>query len=800
MDSGRIVFLVLISLAAAYLYYQSITTQRSLTRVLAQKLALAWAALSRLIVRHRFLVGLAIICVCQYFLSSLKPLPYASGELLFFLPSITSGFKLDFPLMAEIFLDIPAAVNTLIDYLLLLAGCFLVVSAFPLAGPLPDHGPEKPAETASFSARRLVLLGSALLALNFILLWQLHNLSDAPGLVGIWLASVAGFIFIALRLDARHGVFNGPSIQRLDAVWLCVLFLFGLLVGMYRLQSLPNQLMPDEDSFWNMASGIASGAVHPGFFDYGVYTYPIASSFGQALVLQVFGISLWSWRFSSLLAGLLTIFPLYLLARELFNRQVAIVSCVVMVTTEYFLAFSRLGYNNSQALFPVTLALYFVAMGIRRGSLLYFCLAGCASGLGFYTYTAARSAVVIVALFMLTVLLQNRGAFRSSLKALAMLGLGCYLVASPLLVYGSVRNSESMSLKLKESLFFNTNFAYYPHDEILSDPGTIVSADGNFFFNPRIYTALITRGLLRTFLSFNVSTMVKEHFISAPLAGLVGAAFFTLGLVISLAGYREWRHYLLLYWFGTNVLLLSTLDTFPPRHQHMVSVIPLLALWTALGLTTVLNGFLQTFPRIKPLALPLALLATSGLCLAGLYSYFVRMPEKYPPPADQVMAWTGLYANNENILAVAADADPQKPDITWINDPGSQVSFQTIPVTALAAQRDTRTIVFYPPELRTQVEDILRSAWPGTLASRTFYDRDGAIILLGAANTPTDFGPAPGLTAALRDSYARPGAWLILLVALALVFVWRFRGEWLERAPAPLLEAYAWLTREPAPG
>jgi hypothetical protein len=42
-----------------------------------------------------------------------------------------------------------------------------------------------------------------------------------------------------------------------------------------------------------------------------------------------------------------------------------------MLVTPYFIAFERLGYNNSQSIAPVTLSLYLLHVGLKRGSALY---------------------------------------------------------------------------------------------------------------------------------------------------------------------------------------------------------------------------------------------------------------------------------------------------------------------------------------------------------------------------------------------------------------------------------------------
>lgn len=791
MDNGYLLFWIIVSVVIGILYYRFVLVGSSSLNKLTERLVQFWEAQKAfLLLQGKLILGIILIGIFQYNLSSLAPPPLYAIDIQIYSTQPTIDLSR---------LGIPDSTSTLGNYLMLLVGCFLLVSALKELNAIPlQNGPTFPfGDTLFFFKSRLTLLiGIFGFVLIFYLLWQLYNQSKEPYLVGIWLVAILTFGYVSTRLDFQNGIFLGPYIRRADLIWLAGLFLLGLIIGIYRLQNLPNQFIGDEGSFWDLASKTASGEVRPLFFDNGVYSFPNLSSIGQAFVLMIFGINIWAWRFSSLLAGLLTIIPLYFLARELFGRQVAVVSCVLMVTLEYFLAFSRLGYNNSQTLFPVTLALYFLVMSLKRNSMLYFYLSGCAAGLGFYTYTASRSALVIIVLFIFTCLLQNRKSKGNIFKSAAILMLGWFVFVSPLLVFSSIHSPESTTQKLKESIFFHTNFAVlYTREQIINDPGTTLSADGIYFFNPRIYAELIARGFLRTLLSFNIAAgLINEHFITAPLAGIVGAAFFAIGMFISLIRFWERSHYLLLYWFAVNIILLSTLNTFPPRHQHMVSIIPLLALWTGLGLVSTVKGLSHIYFHHHKFQVSLIIVLTLCLSITGLYSYFVRMPIMYRPGPEQIMSWAALYAQDEKIVYVYAkpeDSQLQPYVMRYIrpNFPYSAVSVNT-----LATKLDGKTIIFFPPNIASRVKRIFEANRFDIHAQRTFYNSEDFALLEGVANFDTDFGAPRGSTTYLSESYLNPGLWLISLLVIFLVFFIVFRPSWMEHAPSWVKRTYLWVT------
>ena len=279
------------------------------------------------------------------------------------------------------------------------------------------------------------------------------------------------------------------------------LFLLGLGIGSFALQDIPNIMIPDEGSFWETGRAIAIGEFKPAFFDFGVYTFPVASSIFQGWVMRIVGVNLWGWRFASVLAGTLTVIPLYLLAREWFDRRVAIMAALFMVSSPYYLSFARMGYNNSQALFPVVLSLYFWSLGYKRDSKLYYWLAGLAAGLGFYTYPAAWLGLVTIVLVMVLLTTIRRIKFRQAILVTAIFLTATALTAGPRLAYGaSSQNAEPLFYKLIETSFVSAfhGSAFYGQAELYPEGVAYLLGDNQIFYAPEVYAELLTRGIVRT--------------------------------------------------------------------------------------------------------------------------------------------------------------------------------------------------------------------------------------------------------------------------------------------------------------
>ncbi len=756
-----------------------------------------WAALTNWVIPsphwlRDLLVGLALIAFGQQLIQ-------APGEW---------NMGLSRYLNEHLFLQIVNLDNVLLGLPILIAGCIVLARALRKTGAdTPESNPGGLRKAALSLRHFQPLVGVTLLCLlGFVLL--LSQISAKPYsaiMPAIWLILVGLFIWIVWRWDKIGGIPTSPNLTRQDLLWMLGLLLVGLLTTSFRLQAVPDQLIGDEGTFWSTARSIASGTYQPPLFDFGVYTYPILSSILQAAVIKLFGFTLWSWRFSSVLAGVAAIPPLYLLGREMFDRRVAVAACLAMIGLPYFLAFSRLGYNNIQTLFPVTLSLYFFYLGLKRGSAFYIFLGGCAAGLGYYTYTAGRSAMAIVALFMLGMLVVSPRRAWTILKAGVVFGIGWLVVAAPHLIYGMTHGGDNLQYKVFESLFINSGWGeqFYTEAQLFAVAPPFKAGAFELFYNPGIYLTLILRGFIRTVLAFLEPFLVNEHFIDAPLAGTVGAIFFVSGSALAAAGLRQRRYALLALWVVFTWFTLSALNTFPPRHQHMVGLIPALALLTGVGVVALVDGLGSRLGLGARWRNSLIGLVLAGICVGGFYNYFVTMPQRYRPGFEQIISWGALYAGNEQILYVYDDPKNSEFKPYAVREIRTDLVYQAVSAEDIRSglfswPQNTSYLVYYPVNDNSIV---LRSAASETQmgSQRIFYNREGKPIGAAFSNQPHDFDPPSGFWGVLADSYLRPVIWPALLLALLLLAAWLWRRPVFAGRPGVVGRFTSWLFAPPVP-
>jgi len=169
---------------------------------------------------------------------------------------------------------------------------------------------------------------------------------------------------------------------------------------LYHIDSAPPGLYPDEAMNGNNAiQALESGDYKIFYSDNngreGLFMNVIAFS------IKIFGKNVWSLRIVSALAGIITVLGLYLLTKELFNKNIAYLSSFLMAVSFWHVNFSRISFRAILAPMFLVFAFYFLWQGLRSKHLLPFALSGLSWGLGFYTYIAFRAMPLALILVLL---------------------------------------------------------------------------------------------------------------------------------------------------------------------------------------------------------------------------------------------------------------------------------------------------------------------------------------------------------------------------------------------------------------
>lgn len=262
---------------------------------------------------------------------------------------------------------------------------------------------------------------------------------------------------------------------------LCLIIAIIALAAFFRLWQLdiiPPGLYPDEaingnDAVQSLESGLPGG--------FKVFYSENNGREGlfinlQTVAIKAFGKSAWSLRFVSAIAGILTVWALYLLAKELYNREIALISSFLLAISFWHVNFSRIGFRAILAPLFLTFAFYFFWRGIKTSHLIHSALSGIFWGLGLYTYISFRIAPLILILVLLAYWQTIRRDFshdkylhlrNNLIRGFALLMIAGIFISLPLGVY---------YLSHPEDFFGRT-----AQISIFSDPAPITSFIKNFF-------------------------------------------------------------------------------------------------------------------------------------------------------------------------------------------------------------------------------------------------------------------------------------------------------------------------------
>lgn len=427
---------------------------------------------------------------------------------------------------------------------------------------------------------RLLLVTASLTLLGGVLV-TLARVPREPALdsyrtlvVG-WLAAVTlmGLAFCSIAKErsppaALRRLRALISAHRAEFTLALGILLVGGLLRLWALGEIPPILNGDEASIGIDVQHILDGTIRDPF---GLMWGPLPtmSGFVIAAFYRFFGETTFALRLPGALAGTLGIGALYLLARGFLRREVALGAALLLATLPVHIHYSRIAVNTAwdSLLFPGALAALYWAIRREGGSMPLFLTSGLLGGFAQYAYSGSR----LLPALMLGVLLAH-AVFqprRLSGKWIGILAMATLLLitASPLFLH-AWRYPDDFNARFHQTGIFQTGFV---EQEKLARGTTTVG----------VLVEQTKRALLGfAYLPDNTETWGAW----TPLVpALLSVALF-IGLPVSLRNWRRPFTALIHGWFWSVLILAGALTLHPPTSNRLTSMMPVVALFAALGL------------------------------------------------------------------------------------------------------------------------------------------------------------------------------------------------------------------------
>lgn len=220
--------------------------------------------------------------------------------------------------------------------------------------------------------------------------------------------------------------------------WIIIVLLFAAILRLWNLGGNPPGLSPDEAALgYNAYSILKTGKdefgtklpiIFKSFGDYkpGLYVYL------DVPFVAVFGLNEFATRLPSALAGILSIYLIYLLIRKLFkdNNSLAVVGAVVAACNPYLIYFSRGAWEANVSLTLTLAGIYLFLVAIEKKK--YLLPSSALFALTLLTYQGAKLSTAIVVLLLVVI---YRRQFWQIKKVCLYIGIiGAILISLPALM------------------------------------------------------------------------------------------------------------------------------------------------------------------------------------------------------------------------------------------------------------------------------------------------------------------------------------------------------------------------------
>jgi 4-amino-4-deoxy-L-arabinose transferase-like glycosyltransferase len=346
---------------------------------------------------------------------------------------------------------------------------------------------------------------------------------------------------------------------------ISVILIASLVIRLILLTSHPYPWSGDEASVGMEARRILQGEITD-WFNTSWSGQPNVSFLPTLINMLFWGETFFAIKLTSVITGTLAILALYLLAREWFGPEIALIASSFLAAYPFHLHFSRIGVNNIMDSLMAPLVIWLIFRAVRTRSIPTYLLAGIATGLTFYTYVGTRLVLAMAIGTFIYIILRQKGYLKNSLAHLATFLAAMLITIAPIATFFIQFPTLFMTRIGQEGIFLS---GWLPRQMELT--------------GQNIWQIFMDQ-FLKIILVFVSQNAIYYLNFDRPYLTVLGAIFFVIGMAIAFRHLLEPRYFILLAWFWSVIILGGILTLNPPANTRLVMTIPPTAIFIALGI------------------------------------------------------------------------------------------------------------------------------------------------------------------------------------------------------------------------
>lgn len=418
-----------------------------------------------------------------------------------------------------------------------------------------------------------------------------------------------------------------------------------------------------------------------------VYNYiSTASLMFQSAVMKIFGINHFGWVTSSVLIVIFSVWFFYFLIKDSFERETAIFSSLILISSHYLWAFTHTGYWHMQAFFPPLASFFFFFRGLKhkKNSLLF--LSGLFSALGFYTHFLSRLTIILLMLFFVF----NLKRLFLQKKILLSFTMGFLILFIPFIL---INQQSTIQPMLERSVVASKEI---PDNQRL------------LYFWENLY---------KSFFAFYRNSQTGI-FVSGSLVDPITISLFSLGFMLMIFFWKKYFFILLCYL--VCLIAIGAFSPYPhPPIARLFFLLPIVALISGFALSAI-SRFFKDFYFLR-----LSLLTTllSLIFALNLYRFYYETPRKMDltPEALVIKAISSFAPCNSNTIVVFPHFEPLlKPALSSYNMSQSISFMQTLTKSDRQYVEDKSCIIFVEPKEATSLQAMQEFTTNGKFLRKDF--------------------------------------------------------------------------------